>query len=337
MTYYHASSIIFLLLASVVDAGINALEARQTTCQLHTIPGISGGFRDREFVDFSTVKAGEGDVRSFLSNYGITLSNYPVSSTPVAHDFLASNVAFGDGALNLKVNAFTGSSVHSSEIITTDKLKYASVRTVLKSSPVLDIVEGNFFYLNDTQEIDWEILTSTVSKSSACVPAGIWATNQAVIPGQPSTHDIVEVSFDPSADFHEYRIDWTPGVSAFYIDGVQKAKLTTNVPTNDGYWIWNAWSSGDPCWSNGPPVADSVTQIRSIEIFKGYSEVVGNATSDCVSGTSLVPQVALSPSSAIEKSGAVQTVTWNSIRLLLLAGIINSLPWLMDVICTHIP
>jgi len=55
-------------------------------------------------------------------------------------------VAFGDGALNLKVDAFTGDSIHSAEIITTDKLEYTSVRTVLKSSPVLGIVEGSFFY-----------------------------------------------------------------------------------------------------------------------------------------------------------------------------------------------
>lgn len=84
--------------------------------------------------------------RTSHRDHGISISNYAVSSTPVAHDFAASNVAFGDGALNLKVDAFTGDSVHSAEIITTDKLQYASVRTVLKSSPVAGIVEGNFFY-----------------------------------------------------------------------------------------------------------------------------------------------------------------------------------------------
>ena len=84
--------------------------------------------------------------RTSPRNYGIAISNYPVSSKPIAHDFVTSNVAFGDGTLNLKVDAFTGDFVHGAEIITTDKLKYASVRTVLKSSPVPGIVEGNFFY-----------------------------------------------------------------------------------------------------------------------------------------------------------------------------------------------
>lgn len=65
--FYHVGGIIILLYASVVVAGINALGARQTSCQFYTFPGIPGGFTDREFVDFSTVKAGDGDVRSFLS------------------------------------------------------------------------------------------------------------------------------------------------------------------------------------------------------------------------------------------------------------------------------
>jgi len=64
---YHASGIIALLFTTVVDAGINPLGARQTSCQLYTFPGTQGGFTDREFVDFSTVKAGDGDVASFLS------------------------------------------------------------------------------------------------------------------------------------------------------------------------------------------------------------------------------------------------------------------------------
>jgi hypothetical protein len=47
----------------------------------------------------------------------------------------------------MKVSAFTGSgSIQSSEIATNDVFKYASVRTVVKSSGVPGVVEGNFFY-----------------------------------------------------------------------------------------------------------------------------------------------------------------------------------------------
>lgn len=134
------------------------------------------------------------------SSYGLGISNYPINSTPVPRTFVPSNVALGNGALNLKVSQYSGSgAVQSAEVSTHDQFKYASVRTVQKSSKTPGVVEGNFFYreiprsfncnywrinldetclVNDNQEIDWEILTSTISTSSACVPAGIWATNQ---------------------------------------------------------------------------------------------------------------------------------------------------------------
>ncbi|KAF8064210.1 concanavalin A-like lectin/glucanase domain-containing protein [Lyophyllum atratum] len=240
-------------------------------CNTYVAPLISGGFTQRQFIDFSGVSPG-GDVASLLSANGIYISDYPISAGPVPRTFTPNNVAFGSGSLDMKVSAYTGSgSILSSEIATDDVFKYASVRTVLKSSGVPGVVEGNFFYLNDNQETDWEILTSTTLTSTPQVPAGIWASNQALVPGQPSTHSTVPFTFDPSQGYHEYRIDWAADATTFYIDGVQKARLTTNVPTQAGPWIWNSWSNGDPFWSNGPPTANSITHIRSIEIYKGYT------------------------------------------------------------------
>jgi hypothetical protein len=47
----------------------------------------------------------------------------------------------------MKVSAYNGNgNIISSEIATNDRFKYASVRTVLKSSGVPGVVEGNFFY-----------------------------------------------------------------------------------------------------------------------------------------------------------------------------------------------
>lgn len=133
--------------------------------------------------------------------------------------------------LQLKVSAYSGSgAINSAEVSSNTKFKYGSVRTVQKSSSTPGVVEGNFFYgkqfhtfaravgrsstlvflANDNQEIDWEILTSTIDKASSCVPAGIWATNQPLVPGQPSTHQVITPPFDPRADFHgEINNDFT--------------------------------------------------------------------------------------------------------------------------------
>jgi hypothetical protein len=78
---------------------------------------------------------------------GISISNYTVKGTPVPHSFVPGNVALGSGSLDLKVSAYHGTgSVQSSEIVTNNLFKFASVRTVLKSSGIPGIVEGNFFY-----------------------------------------------------------------------------------------------------------------------------------------------------------------------------------------------
>lgn len=252
----------------------SSLNSTAAVCNTYVVDGVPGGFTQSVTADFSTVTAG-GDAAALLRSFGISISNYGLTSGPVPHTYVPSNVALGAGALNLKVSAYPGTgAIQSAEMVTTDRFKYASVRTVQKSSTTPGIVEGNFFYLNDNQEIDWEILTSTITNSSACVHAGIWATNQAVVPGTPNTHQTVPFTFDPTANFHEYRIDWSADATAFYIDGQQKARFTTNVPSQAGPWVWNTWSNGDPCWSNGPPKANSVTQIRSIQIYKGWTATV---------------------------------------------------------------
>ncbi|PFH53721.1 glycoside hydrolase family 16 protein [Amanita thiersii Skay4041] len=272
--------VLALLCKAVVHAA--TIQERQS-CDTYVVPGITGGFTQHTFADFSGVTPGES-AASLLSSHGISIDTGLIGTTPIPHQFVAQNVLLGSGSVDLKVNAYNPSSgqVVSAEMATTDQFLYASVRTVLKSSGVPGVVEGNFMYHNDNQETDFEILTSTVFSSSQCVAAGIWTTNQPLQQGGTSTHNTIPFTFNPASGFHahsyslheyipEYRIDWSSNSTTFYIDGVQVSRLTTNVPTQAGPWLWNAWSSGDPCWSNGPPTADSFTHIRSIEIYKGYT------------------------------------------------------------------
>jgi hypothetical protein len=81
------------------------------------------------------------------SSNGLSISDYTVDRTPLPHTFVPGNVALGSGSLDLKVSAYQGNgSVQSSEVLTDDTFKFASVRTVLKSSGIPGVVEGNFFY-----------------------------------------------------------------------------------------------------------------------------------------------------------------------------------------------
>lgn len=120
---------------------------------------------------------------------------------------------------------------------------------------------GSFFYHSDTQEIDLEYISDGTSRSNPANHPALHYTNHG--PTSSSTAD----GIDPGATLHEYRIDWLPTATRFYIDGALQKELSENVPTEPGTWIWNNWSNGDKGFSGGPPFRDSVMKIQSIDMY----------------------------------------------------------------------
>jgi endo-1,3-1,4-beta-glycanase ExoK len=51
----------------------------------------------------------------------------------------------------------------------------------------------------------------------------------------------MQLSFDPSAGFHEYRFDRAPGSVKFYADGRLMKNWTTGVPGHQMKLYTNAW------------------------------------------------------------------------------------------------
>ncbi|KAH0345976.1 concanavalin A-like lectin/glucanase, partial [Aureobasidium melanogenum] len=162
---------------------------------------------------------------------------------------------------------------------------YASVRTVAKISNVPGTTNAFIFYANDTQEVDFAFLTSDISKA--------WLTNEQTTYGAPYTTYSVAAPADANTAWHEYRLDWLPGVSKFYIDGALVQTITDNVPTTPGSWIWNNWSNGN-AWTQGPPLEDSVLKIRSIDAYFNRTSVAANINSN----PNMCPAVAASSSSS---------------------------------------
>lgn len=123
-----------------------------------------------------------------------------------------------------------------------------------------------FFYKSDTQESDIEWLSDPASESNAGVRK-LWFTNQDANGDGASTYNAVEPPADPTSTEHEYRLDWTEGRVAWFVDGVQAWETTEDVPSVAGPWIWNNWASGDKGWSAGPPAVDAVFKIKSIDMY----------------------------------------------------------------------
>jgi hypothetical protein len=143
-------------------------------------------------------------------------------------------------------------------------------------------------YMNDTQETDIEIRTGD--------PNHIHFTNQQTHPGNGETTYAVPAPSTMTSAFHEYRYDWLPTGTNFYIDGGLVMSINRNVPSAAGWLMWNSWSNGW-AWTFGPPAQDNILQIRSVEAFFNRTSV---DTSNCTasSGSSAATGVVVTSSGA---------------------------------------
>lgn len=224
----------------------------------------SGSFTHSLTIDFSISNAFPNDTLA-ISTYQIA-----ANSAPYARNFTTENVAVEDGTLQLKVPGGQNTSpILGAEVSTTEKnILYGSVRTMMQISSISGTVSAPFFYKNDNQEADIEAITGGSYK-------GVHYTNQKV----DTTADQTTVAFASSADLtselHEYRLDWLPDRTDFYLDGVKQATLTENVPSTAGAWLWDNWSNGDPLWSAGPPSQDNILMISKIEMYYNTTTSAG--------------------------------------------------------------
>jgi beta-glucanase (GH16 family) len=69
---------------------------------------------------------------------------------------------------------------------------------------------------------------------------------------------------DATSAVHEYRLDWTPEATRYYVDGEHQKTMTRNVPSVSAPWVMNNWVNGDPYWTAGPPKTDAVLRIKKV-------------------------------------------------------------------------
>ncbi|CAD0099190.1 unnamed protein product [Aureobasidium mustum] len=217
-------------------------------------------------------------------------STYEVGSGPYApysHIFNPSNIVLRSGQPMQMIvpGGQTADPLETCQLVTRyDDVLYASVRTVAQASPVNGTVHGFFMYMNDTQETDIEIRTGD--------PNHVHFTNQQTHPGSGETTYAVAAPSTMASAFHEYRYDWLPTGTNFYIDGVLVMSINRNVPSEAGWLMWNSWSNGY-AWTFGPPAQDNILLIRSVEAYFNRTSI-DQPDCEAVSGTgtgSTVPTV----------------------------------------------
>ncbi|KAL2200922.1 concanavalin A-like lectin/glucanase domain-containing protein [Corynascus similis CBS 632.67] len=152
-------------------------------------------------------------------------------------------------------------------------LMWGTFRAMMKVSPVKGTCAAFFWYFNDTQEIDMEFLSKDFNASNRSYPINlVLQSREAAMAGYDAsaTGNFVRVflPFDPTEDFHEYRIDYLPGRVFFFADGEVLAEMDgPAVPSSPGHLVLRHWSNGNKYWSGGPPTEDASLVVSYVKAY----------------------------------------------------------------------
>lgn len=117
-----------------------------------------------------------------------------------------------------------------------------------------------------------EFLTKDFDKSNNSYPVNLVLQSRASLAAHDAalTGNFIKayLPFDPTDNYHEYRIDYIPGQIFFYADGALIGQMNGSaVPTSPGHLILQHWSNGNPLWSGGPPARDSVLDVEYVKAY----------------------------------------------------------------------
>lgn len=118
-----------------------------------------------------------------------------------------------------------------------------------------------------------EFLTKEFNPSNNTFPLNIVLQSRASLEkgyDAAGTGNFIKVNlgFNPTTDFHEYRIDYLRNEVIFYADSKVIGRMNGSaVPTEGGHLILQHWSNGNPSWSGGPPTNDSILTVASVKAY----------------------------------------------------------------------
>jgi beta-glucanase (GH16 family) len=154
---------------------------------------------------------------------------------------------------------------------TRQDILYGSFRSYIKTSKIPGTVAGMFIY-HPQGEIDIEFLSS-VKPSQA-----YFAMHPGLLDKKGGasllTHGNYVFNYDPTIDYHEYRFDWFPNLTVFYVDGTETYRMTTNVLSQPSRFMFNHWTDGNKNFSQGPAKENAFIYIKNMTFFFNSSNAL---------------------------------------------------------------
>ena len=121
-----------------------------------------------------------------------------------------------------------------------EDILYGSFRIAMKTAGVNGTCGAFFFYRNDSQEIDLEILSAEQQNEAKSWPVHLVVQNTSSASEYDETTSnqlVYDLPFAPGgsiADYNEYRFDWMPGRIDYYINSRFMWSTTENIPSTSG-------------------------------------------------------------------------------------------------------
>jgi beta-glucanase (GH16 family) len=151
--------------------------------------------------------------------------------------------------LSLRIPADT---TNGGEIESVEYYGHGTYRARIRTANAPSSITGFFLYRSPdyAAEIDIEIYNDGTGKVDFVTYAG----------GQRTHYVQKDFRFDPSADFHTYRFDYTPGAVRFYVDNDLKQVWRDGIPQGSMKLLVNTWF---PSWLEG--IAPTTTRATRVE------------------------------------------------------------------------
>jgi hypothetical protein len=164
----------------------------------------------------------------------------------------------------------------SAEFESREQLDHVSMRMHSLTTGTPGACTSIFTYRNEegeeVEETDIEILTRDPGSTIRYTNQPSYnATIDDVVPG--ASNAVSLPSGSTWDGWHTHRLDWTPGLTTWFVDGEETFDMTFQVPVKPAQVLLNVWSNGDEGWTGKMPVGGKAYQyVQWIELLYGVTE-----------------------------------------------------------------
>ncbi|KAL2201392.1 glycoside hydrolase family 16 protein [Corynascus similis CBS 632.67] len=164
------------------------------------------------------------------------------------------------------------------------KFKYLSLRMRARTVGAGGAITALFTYrggetLADVQEADLEIRTDDPRNVLHYTNQPAYTDDGVVIP-EATRNATMPNGLDWTA-WAVHRLDWTPGLTTWYVNDVIVAQIEFQAPHDESNIILNAWSDGGR-WTGNMTLYDAAyLQVQWLEVLYNSTEAVATEQSSC--------------------------------------------------------